>query len=60
MAIQIIEKFLHENKLRLIDLFRSVDKDKDWKVSRDEFRTAILKVSLVAFPLNCNIDFKAQ
>ena len=44
LAIQIIEKFLHEKKIRLLDLFASVDKDKDWKLTRDEFRLALQKV----------------
>lgn len=45
LAIRIIEKFLRQKKIRLIDLFQSVDKDKDWKVSRNEFRNAMKAVS---------------
>ena len=45
LAIRILEKFLQEKKIRLIDLFASVDKDKNWKVSREEFRHAITKVN---------------
>ena len=44
VAIQIIEKFLLEKKLRLIDLFQSADKNKDWKVTREEFRHIIKQV----------------
>ena len=45
LAIRIIEKFLHEKKVRLVDLFKRADKDKDWKLSRDEFRQAVTGVS---------------
>ena len=37
IAMQQIEKFLDENRWRLIDLFRELDKDKDWHVFKDDF-----------------------
>lgn len=43
-AIQIIEKYLQDNKLRLIDLFASFDKNKAWSITRAQFRTAIQNV----------------
>ena len=45
LAIKILEQYLRQNKLRLIDLFTSVDKNKDWKISRDEFFKVCDKVS---------------
>eukprot|EP00794_Sanderia_malayensis_P006196 gene6196-6911_t len=36
MAMSIIAEYCHNNKLRLLDLFTEVDKDKDWSISRDE------------------------
>jgi hypothetical protein len=47
LAIKIIERFLHKKKLRLIDLFKTVDKTKTWLISKDDFRTAIRKVCFV-------------
>ncbi len=44
LAIQIIEKFLYQKKIRLLDLFQAVDKQKKWKVTRDEFRKTIQEV----------------
>lgn len=41
LAIKIIEQFLTEKKLRLIDLFKIADKDKDWLISQDEFRQTV-------------------
>ena len=37
LAIKILEQYLRQNKLRLIDVFTSSDKNKDWKISREEF-----------------------
>lgn len=31
-----IEKFLNENRWRLVDLFKDLDKNKDWRVKRDD------------------------
>ncbi|XP_022302015.2 EF-hand calcium-binding domain-containing protein 12-like [Crassostrea virginica] len=41
LGIRILEEHLRKNKMRLIDLFVSTDKDKDWKITRDEFRKVI-------------------
>jgi hypothetical protein len=43
-AIRIIEKFLYDKQIRLIDLFQQVDKNKDWMITRAEFRAAIEQV----------------
>lgn len=32
-----IEKYLEENKWRLLDLFKDLDKNKDWKVYKADF-----------------------
>jgi Ca2+-binding EF-hand superfamily protein len=32
-----IDKFLDENKMRLVDLFKTIDKDKDWFVIKEDF-----------------------
>ena len=45
IAIRIIEKFLRQRKLRLVDLFTVVDKDKNWLITRDDFRKAIQQVN---------------
>ena len=37
LALKILEQHLKQNKLRLIDLFTAVDRNKDWKISREEF-----------------------
>lgn len=37
LGLKILDEHLKEKKLRLIDLFTSTDKNKDWKLSRDEF-----------------------
>ena len=47
LAIKIIERFLHKKKLRLIDLFKTVDKRKSWMISKDDFRKAIIKVCVM-------------
>ena len=37
LGIKILNQHLKQNKMRLIDLFTAADKNKDWKMSRDEF-----------------------
>ena len=32
-----IEQFLEDNKWRLVDLFKGLDKDKDWKIYKSDF-----------------------
>ncbi|XP_062585713.1 uncharacterized protein LOC134247355 [Saccostrea cucullata] len=41
LGIRILEEHLRKNKIRLLDLFVATDKDKDWKITRDEFRKVI-------------------
>lgn len=45
IGIRILELFLKKNKMRLLDLFVQTDKDKNWKLSRDELRHSIKTVS---------------
>ncbi|XP_064604697.1 EF-hand calcium-binding domain-containing protein 12-like isoform X2 [Liolophura sinensis] len=40
-ALMILEHFMQEKKIRLLDLFTAVDKDKNWTISRDEFMKAM-------------------
>jgi len=35
-AMEQIEKFLNDNRWRLVDLFKDLDKNKDWRVKRDD------------------------
>ena len=44
-ALHAMEQFLKENRLRLVDVFQQVDKDKSWTLSKDEFLNAIRKVN---------------
>lgn len=37
LGIKILNQHLKQKKMRLIDLFTAADKNKDWKMSRDEF-----------------------
>jgi len=46
VAIEVIDDFLYENKLRLIDLFVAADRDKDWMLSRKEFRHVVKKAKI--------------
>ena len=43
-AIRCIEKHLLQRKLRLIDVFKDVDKKKKWKITAQEFRNALENV----------------
>ena len=40
-ALAMIQEYLDKKKLRLLDLFAQADKDKNWVVSREEFRNII-------------------
>jgi Ca2+-binding EF-hand superfamily protein len=40
-ALAIIQEYLDKKRLRLVDLFAQADKDKNWIVSREEFRKII-------------------
>lgn len=44
LGIRILEEHLRKNKMRLLDMFVATDKDKDWKITRDEFRKVIREV----------------
>lgn len=37
MAMKNIEDFLETNKWRLVDLFKDLDKNKDWSINKDDF-----------------------
>lgn len=43
-ALRILEKYLRERQIRLIDLFRSTDKNKDGQVSKNDFREIVREV----------------
>lgn len=43
-GLQILDRFLSLNRMRLIDLFRISDKDKSWSLSRTEFLNAVSQV----------------
>ena len=43
-AMRIIEKFLFDKKMRLLDLFQFSDAPKNWKVSRQDLKDALRKV----------------
>ncbi|CAD5110926.1 DgyrCDS285 [Dimorphilus gyrociliatus] len=46
VAIKIIEEYLVENELRLLDLFTHIDKTKDWIITRDQLRSAIRRQNI--------------
>lgn len=46
VAIKIIEDYLVENELRLLDLFTHIDKTKDWNITRDQLRDAIRRQNI--------------
>ncbi|VDI41856.1 Hypothetical predicted protein [Mytilus galloprovincialis] len=41
LGVRILEQHLRKNQIRLIDLFVMVDRDKNWRISREEFKQAI-------------------
>lgn len=43
-----IEEFLEQNKWRLIDLFKELDKDKDWLILKSDLTRQVLKGRLNA------------
>lgn len=45
LALGIIDAALKKRKMRLLDLFVAVDKDKSWTLSREELREAFNRVS---------------
>ena len=40
-ALAVIQEYLEYKRLRLLDMFAQADKDKNWAVSRQEFRNII-------------------
>ena len=40
-ALAVIQEYLDRKRMRLLDLFSQADKDKNWVVSRHEFRNII-------------------
>ena len=40
--LNLLQKFLEDKRLRLVDLFRNFDKDLSWKISPSEFRKGIV------------------
>ena len=40
-ALAVIQEYLDRKRMRLLDLFSQADKDKNWVVSRQEFRNII-------------------
>lgn len=49
LGIRILEQHLRKNQMRLIDLFVKVDRGKNWRISREEFKKAILEVIINLF-----------
>ena len=45
-GLQLLDKFLTLNRMRLMDLFLLADKDKSWSISREELLNAVSTVSL--------------
>ena len=41
VALAIIAEYCYERKLRLLDLYTEIDKNKDWLISRDEVRKIV-------------------
>ncbi|KAK6176363.1 hypothetical protein SNE40_014663 [Patella caerulea] len=46
LALQIVDEHVKVNRLRLLDLFKVLDKDKDWKVTKQEFKNATQRANL--------------
>lgn len=46
IAIRKLDRFMKSNHLRLIDIFRTIDKDKTWTINRDSFTAAIKEVPI--------------
>ena len=44
-GLQLLDKFLTLNRMRLMDLFLLADKDKSWSISREELLNAVTSVS---------------
>lgn len=46
--MQILREYIADQKMRLIDFFFALDKDKSMSITRDEFRTGI-RVSILKY-----------
>lgn len=46
MALALIADYLHKNRLRLIDLFATVDSDKDWLMTREELKKSFKRIAI--------------
>ena len=49
LAMERVEEFLAKNHWRLVDLFRTLDKDKSWKVVKEDFMRLIEKVKIYIY-----------
>jgi Ca2+-binding EF-hand superfamily protein len=46
VALAAINEYLTKKRLRFYDLFVQADRDKDWKVTADEFKNAIKRIGI--------------
>ena len=46
VALATINEYLAKKRLRFYDLFVQADRDKDWKVSRDEFKDIMKRTGI--------------
>lgn len=46
---ELLVKLMEKDGLRIVDLFRRLDEDESWTVSRIEFRAGIVVYHLIAF-----------
>lgn len=46
IALAMIADYLQENRLRLLDLFKKVDKNKDWKMTKDELKISLKQTGI--------------
>ena len=46
VALSIINEYLAKKRLRFYDLFVQADRDKDWKVSRNEFKDVMKRTGI--------------
>ena len=46
MALAMIAEYLQSSKMRLVDLFARMDKNKDWNTSRAELKSALLATGI--------------
>ena len=46
IALALIADYLADHRLRLLDLFNKVDKNKDWQMTRDELKRAFKRIKI--------------